>query len=144
MGSAGRRRRKRYNALRCGEEKLCSATRGRRSANRPTANSTLSTSTIRTSILFRVSAVNGVGASEPCELAEPITAKNPFSKFQVDYFTHFISLFVVDPCASTSLLGVNSLLIATTFIMYVVVGKTCLLRILEKRKLCAYELVSGK
>lgn len=37
--------------------------------------------------LFRVSAVNGVGASEPCELAEPVTAKNPFSKYKVDYFT---------------------------------------------------------
>ena len=30
--------------------------------------------------MFRVSAANEYGVSEPVELAEPVTAKNPFSK----------------------------------------------------------------
>ena len=33
--------------------------------------------------LFRVSAQNMYGTSDPVELAEPVTAKNPYSKFSL-------------------------------------------------------------
>ena len=37
--------------------------------------------------LFRVFAANQYGVSEPVEMTEPVTAKNPFSKLKHTYFT---------------------------------------------------------
>lgn len=38
--------------------------------------------------LFRVSAENQYGVSEPIEITEPITAKNSFSEFLINVFIH--------------------------------------------------------